>query len=202
VTASSAFEPPRPAPRVLADLASSGWVAQAALVLAGAVLVGLSAQVAIPLPFTPVPLTLQTYAVLVVGGALGSARGAAALALYAVAGIAGVPWFSDGGSGLTVPTLGYIVGFIAAGAVVGRLVSGHGTGVVRTIAAMIIGSAVIYACGVTWLALSLGIGPEEALAKGLWPFLIGDALKAAAAGVTIPLAWRALSRWDPGRPRR
>lgn len=192
MTTAPAYGAARPAARVLADLASPAWAAQVALVLAGAAFVGVCAQIAIPLPFTPVPVTLQTYAVLAVGGALGGIRGVAAMALYALAGLAGVPWFAQGGSGVSVPTLGYIIGFIAAAALVGHWAQGGGTrGVARTTIAMLLGSAVIYACGVTWLALSLGLTPGDALAKGLWPFVIGDLIKVAAAGLTIPLAWRA-----------
>ena len=93
-----------PQPRVLADVVAQTWVRNLVLVAGGAAFVGLSAQVAIPLPFTPVPLTLQTFAVLLAGAALGSLRGVMAMSLYAVAGIAGVPWFAEGSSGFTMPS--------------------------------------------------------------------------------------------------
>ena len=83
-----------PAPRVLADYAARTALAQIVLVFSGAAFVGIAAQIAIPLPFTPVPLTLQTFAVLLVGAALGSLRGVASMALYALMGVVGVPWFS------------------------------------------------------------------------------------------------------------
>ena len=90
-------------PRTLADVIPGGLVRSIALVIGGAALVGLSAQVVIPLPFTPVPLSLQTFAVLLVGAALGSWRGLASMALYLLVGIAGVPWFAEGNSGWAWP---------------------------------------------------------------------------------------------------
>ncbi len=96
-------------------------VANIVLVLGGSAFVGISAQVIIPLPFTPVPLTLQTFAVLLVGAALGTWRGVASMVVYAAVGIAGVPWFSGGSSGWGGASFGYILGFIVAAGVVGRL---------------------------------------------------------------------------------
>jgi biotin transport system substrate-specific component len=179
-----------PAPRVLADVVPHTWVRQIALVLGGAAFVGIAAQVIIPLPFTPVPLTLSTFAVLLASAALGTARAVIAMSIYALAGIAGVPWFAGGNSGLTVPTFGYILGFIAAAFVVGRLAeSGATRSVWRTTGLMIVGSLVIYAFGVTWLAFSINVPFVEALTLGMVPFLIGDAIKIAAAAGLLPLAW-------------
>src|SRR5438067_6276539 len=110
--------------RVLADAVPGERIRDAALVVAYAVLVGLVAQVVIPLPHTPVPITGQTFGVLLGGMALGWKRGLAGMALYAAAGAAGVPWFaghSGGFSVITGPTAGYILGFVLAGAVVGKL---------------------------------------------------------------------------------
>ena len=118
-------------PAVLADVwtdraeGAQSLARQAILVIGGAAFVGLAAQVAIPLPFTPVPLTLQTFAVLLAGAALGSLRGVMAMSLYAVAGIAGVPWFAEGSSGFAMPSFGYILGFIVAAGIVGRIAE-HG----------------------------------------------------------------------------
>ncbi len=92
-----------PQPRVLADVVDQTWVRNLVLVAGGAAFVGLAAQIAIPLPFTPVPLTLQTFAVLLTGAALGSLRGVLSMTLYAVAGIVGVPWFAEGSSGFSAP---------------------------------------------------------------------------------------------------
>ena len=94
---------------------------QAVLVIGGAAFVCLAAQIAIPLPFTPVPLTLQTFAVLLAGAALGSLRGIMAMSLYAVAGMVGVPWFAEGSSGFALASFGYILGFIVAAGIVGRI---------------------------------------------------------------------------------
>ena len=110
-----------PAPAVLGDYVARTKVATVALVLGGAAFVGISAQVVIPLPFTPVPLTLLTFAVLLVGAALGTWRGIASMVVYAAAGTAGVPWFSAGSAGWGGASYGYILGFIVAAGIVGRL---------------------------------------------------------------------------------
>jgi biotin transport system substrate-specific component len=184
-----------PAPRVIADVVTHTWVRQLALIVGAAAFVGISAQIAIPLPFTPVPLTLQTFAVLLAGAALGSMRGAAAMALYAVVGMAGVPWFAEGSSGYSAPSFGYIVGFIVAAFVVGRIAE-HGATrtATRTAVLMVIGNLVIYAIGATWLAVALGVDAATAIALGVTPFLIGDAIKIAAAAGLLPLTWKGLRK--------
>jgi len=184
-----------PAPRVLADVVSHSWVRNVALVVAGAAFVGVSAQIAIPLPFTPVPLTLQTFAVLLTAAALGSIRGIAAMALYAVVGAVGFPWFAEASSGYSDPSFGYIIGFIAAAFVVGRIAE-HGAtrSVVRTAGVMILGNVIIYAVGVTWLKNSLDASWSDAIAWGLTPFLIGDAIKVAAAAGLFPATWKGLKK--------
>ena len=127
-------------PRTLADVVPGGLVRSIALVIGGAIFVGLTAQVSIPLPFTPVPLTLQTFSVLLVGAALGSVRGAASMALYLLAGMAGVPWFAQQGSGWAFASFGYIVGFVAAAWLVGRLAErGADRRVLPTIGMMALG---------------------------------------------------------------
>lgn len=184
-----------PQPRVLADVVPRTWVRQLVLVVGGAAFVGISAQIAIPLPFTPVPLTLQTFAVLLTGAALGSMRGALAMALYAVVGMAGVPWFAQGSSGFAAPSFGYILGFIVAAFIVGRIAEGGATrSAARTAGLMIVGNLVIYAIGVTWLKFALGVDIGTAIALGLTPFLIGDAIKIAAAAGLLPLTWRGLRK--------
>ncbi len=184
-----------PQPRVLADVVPRTWVRQLVLVVGGAAFVGLSAQIAIPLPFTPVPLTLQTFAVLLTGAALGSMRGALSMALYAVVGMVGVPWFAQGASGYSAPSFGYILGFIVAAFIVGRIAE-HGAtrSVARTAGLMIVGNLVIYAIGVTWLKFALGVDFATAIALGATPFLIGDAIKIAAAAGLLPLTWRGLRK--------
>ena len=144
-----------PAPRGLADFASRTAIAQIALVVGGAALVGIAAQIAIPLPFTPVPLTLQTFAVLLVGASLGSLRGALSMVVYLLAGMVGVPWFAEGSSGYS-PSFGYIIGFIVAAFIVGRLAErGATTTALRTAGLMVIGNLAIYAVGVTWLKFAI-----------------------------------------------
>lgn len=184
-----------PAPRVLADYASRTWAMQIVLVVGAAAFVGLSAQIIIPLPFTPVPLTLQTFAVLLAGGVLGSTRGALAMVVYAAAGSLGVPWFAEGRSGFGGATFGYIVGFIIAAYVVGKLAESGATRTpVRTAGLMVVGNLVIYAVGVTWLALSIGVSFTEALALGALPFILGDAVKIAVAAGLFPATWKLINR--------
>ncbi|MDT0456543.1 biotin transporter BioY [Streptomyces sp. DSM 41527] len=185
---------------VLADLlpaatASRARVRDAALVLGGAALTGIAAQIAVPVPGSPVPVTGQTFAALLVGASLGASRGALSLALYALAGLAGLPWFAGGTSGAGGATLGYIVGMLLAATVVGALARrGGDRGVLRTAATMAAGTAVIYAVGVPYLALSTGMSLGQAVAAGLVPFLIGDALKAALAMGALPTAWKLAGR--------
>lgn len=185
---------------VLADLlpaatASRARVRDAALVLGGAALTGVAAQIAVPVPGSPVPVTAQTFAALLVGASLGAGRGLLSLALYALAGIAGMPWFAGGASGAGGATFGYIVGMLLAATAVGALARrGGDRGVLRTAATMAAGMALIYAVGVPYLALSTGMSLGEAAAVGMVPFLIGDALKAALAMGALPTAWKLAGR--------
>jgi len=182
-------------PRVLADLLPGALLRDVLLVIAAAALTGLCAQISIPLPFTPVPITLQTFAVLLSGAALGPWRGGAAMLLYLVAGVAGVPWFAQQESGYALVTLGYIVGFVVAATVVGALASrGADRTVSGTIVIMVIGNLIIYAIGVPWLMAATGLPLMVALEKGMWPFVIGDALKIALAAGLLPLTWRFANR--------
>lgn len=188
------------APAVLADAIPRSAARNALLVIGGAAFVGLSAQVAIPLPFTPVPLTGQTFAVLLTAAALGMWRGVASMSLYAVAGLAGVPWFAGGSSafqgGALVASFGYVLGFIAAAALVGWLAERGATRTaLRTAGLMVLGNVVIYAIGATWLANAIGVSLQKAVELGVTPFLVGDALKVALAAGLFPLAWRAVDRF-------
>ncbi|CAL9462708.1 biotin transporter BioY [Streptomyces griseomycini] len=179
---------------VLADLLPASRVRDAALVLGGAALTGLAAQIAVPVPGSPVPVTGQTFAALLVGTALGAGRGLASLAVYALAGLAGVPWFANGSHGIA-PSFGYILGMLLAAAVVGALARrGTDRSAWRTAGTMVLGSAVIYAVGVPYLALSTGMSASAAVAAGLTPFLVGDALKAALAMGVLPTAWKFVGR--------
>jgi biotin transport system substrate-specific component len=164
------------------------------LILSGTLFVALLAQVKIPLPFTPVPLTGQTFAVLLVAAALGSWRGAVSLGLYTVLGLAGLPVFAGGAAGsyyAVGPTGGYLLGFVLAAWVVGRLAERGLDRRVRTAwLPFLAGTLVIYLCGAGWLALSLGI--TKALALGVLPFLIGDGIKIVLAALALPAAWRSV----------
>jgi biotin transport system substrate-specific component len=162
------------------------------LIATGSLLVALLAQVKIALPFTPVPLTGQTLGVLLIGALLGSKRGAAALALYVTEGTLGLPFFAGGGAGpsyLLGATGGYLLGFVAAAAVVGLLCERGLERSWRTaLVPFVAGSLVIYACGAAWLAVF--VGAQKALAAGVLPFIIGDILKALLAALMLPALWR------------
>jgi biotin transport system substrate-specific component len=175
--------------RVIADFIPETLVSAVALIVGGAAFVGLLAQVSIPLGFTPVPVTGQTLGVLIVGSALGFSRAAASMSLYLFAGLAGVPWFAGGLSGYA-PSCGYIVGFIVASAYLGRAAERGASGsVVRSVPSMFVAEAIIYAIGVTWLKVDLGVTWSSALSLGFTPFLWGDVLKAVIAGCLLPTAW-------------
>ncbi|MEV0978138.1 biotin transporter BioY [Streptomyces sp. NPDC049915] len=190
----AAATPARPG-QVLADLLPASRVRDAALVLGGAALTGLAAQISLPVPGSPVPVTGQTFAALLVGTSLGAGRGFLALALYALAGMAGVPWFAQGASGASMPSFGYVLGMLLASTVVGALARrGADRGVWRTAGTMLLGEAVIYAVGVPYLALAAHLSLSQAIAAGLTPFLLGDALKAALAMGVLPTAWKFANR--------
>ncbi|MFF3398146.1 biotin transporter BioY [Streptomyces sp. NPDC002659] len=180
---------------VLADLLPASRTKDIALVLGGAALTGIAAQIAVPVPGSPVPVSGQTFAALLVGTALGARRGFLSLALYAVAGMAGMPWFAQATSGYGMPSFGYILGMMLAATVVGALARrGADRSVLRTAGAMAVGSLIIYAVGVPYLALAADMTLSKAVAAGLTPFLIGDALKAALAMGALPAAWKLVGR--------
>jgi biotin transport system substrate-specific component len=184
-----------PQPRVLADVVPGGLVRDAALVLGGTAFIAVSAQVSIPLPFTPVPLSLQTFAVLLTGAALGFARGGLASLVYLAAGMAGVGWFAKGASGWHFASFGYIVGFVVAGALVGALASRGGDRTVpRTVLTMVLGNLAVYAAGLVGLMSFAHVGLAKAVSLGLTPFLVGDAIKIALAAGLLPAAWKLLGR--------
>ncbi|MBX6320895.1 MAG: biotin transporter BioY [Rhodospirillaceae bacterium] len=170
-------------------LAALRW---ALLAVGGSLFVAASAQIQVPL--WPVPITMQTFAVLLVGAAYGARLGAATLALYLIEGAAGLPVFAglSGGPGIIVgPTGGYIVGFVLAAGLVGWLAErGWDRHAALTGAAMVLGNLAIYALGLAWLWQFTG---EKTLALGLVPFLPGDALKIALAMAVLPAAWRLIT---------
>ncbi|MER7662340.1 MULTISPECIES: biotin transporter BioY [unclassified Streptomyces] len=180
---------------VLADLLPASRARDIALVVGGAALTGIAAQISVPVPGSPVPVSGQTFAALLVGTALGARRGFFSLALYAVVGMAGMPWFAEGASGYAMPSFGYILGMLLAATVVGGLARrGADRSVLRTAGTMAVGSVIIYAVGVPYLALATGMSLSQAVAAGLTPFLIGDALKAALAMGALPTAWKLIGR--------
>lgn len=170
-----------------------------ALILIGTALIVVTARVSFYVGDNPVPFTGQTFGVLLSAGALGFRRGLASTLLYLAIGIAGFAVFADGRHGLDVllgATGGYLVGFVVASGIVGRLAElGWDRTIVGAVGAMLIGSATIYAVGVPWLALSAFGGDfGQALSKGLVPFLLWDAVKLALAAIAFPAAW-----WFVGR---
>lgn len=171
--------------------ADANLVRNVALTVLGSMAVGLAAHVSVPM--LPVPMTLQTLAVLAVGAALGARLGAASLALYAAEGAAGLPVFTptaDGYPGITGPTGGYIIGFILAAVVVGWLAErGWDRSVPKMIVAALAGAAVLYIPGLLWLSGFVG-GFGKAVEYGLAPFWMGDSIKAVIAALGFPAIWR------------
>lgn len=187
-----------PSPRlVLADrVLPRGIVTDVALVSGGALFTALLAQVTIPL--FPVPITGQTLAVLLVGATLGAVRGGAALLLYAVLGLAGLPFYApeDDGSHLAglaalgSASFGYIIGFIPAAALVGWLSERTwDRKFLKALATFAGGTLVVFAFGLPWLAVALGANLQQTLEWGLYPFIIGGAIKALIAAILLPVAW-------------
>ena len=166
------------------------------LVLGGSVLIALAAQIAIPLPFTPVPLTMQPLAVLFVGIALGSTRGAAAATLYLLEGISGLPVFAQGHGGalwLIGPTAGYLYSYPAAAWLAGWFSErGWGSTILRSVAGMLAALALIYAGGWAWLAVLTS--PRAALVAGVEPFLLADAIKIALGAALLPYVQRLVAK--------
>jgi biotin transport system substrate-specific component len=184
----------------------SSRVHNAALVLLGILVIAASAQVAIPVPGTGVPITGQTFGILATATALGLRRGVASVGLYVILGFA-LPIYAGGESGIERlgsieegrlvfgATGGYLLGFVLAGAVVGGLAElGWDRRFAGALAAMLLGSLAVYLVGLPWLALALSLTPGEAVAQGLVPFLLGDAVKFALAAAVFPLGWRLVGR--------
>jgi biotin transport system substrate-specific component len=168
------------------------------LAVGGAALIAVAAQISISLPFTPVPLTLQTLAVAATAAALGLRTGAAASILYVAAGLVGLPVYADASSGwhvLSSATGGYLIGFIACALVVGWCGDrGWTSSFSSTVGAMLLGETVIYLCGLLWLRHSLHTPLAKTLEYGLYPFVVGDLLKVYAAAAVLPPAHRLVRR--------
>jgi biotin transport system substrate-specific component len=181
-----------------------GLIADAVLIMAGAGLVALSAQISIPLPFTPVPITGQTFAVVLVGASLGAVRGTGSLTLYVLVGLAGAPVYADGDHGLAALTSasgGYIAGFVVAAALTGFLAERRwDRRFAPAVAAMLTGNVVIYLVGLPWLAVVLDTSLEKTLELGLYPFVPGDVFKLYVAASLLPGAWRVVERMGARPP--
>jgi biotin transport system substrate-specific component len=192
---SEVFTIERPKPVVLADLIPKSVARDLLLVVGAACIVGLLAQISIHLPSTPVPITGQTLGVLVAGTSLGWKRGVAAMVLYASAGVIGVPWFANHGSGYVGVSFGYILGFVLCAGVCGFLAEkGADRTVLRSVPAMVVGELVMYSTGVAWLGVSLHVGVAKAISLGFTPFLIGDSIKATIAALSLPSVWKLTKR--------
>jgi len=170
----------------------------AVAVVVGAALIAVCAQISIPLGFTPVPVTGQTFAVLIVGAALGTFAGAASALLYVAAGLLGAPVYADHAHGwhvLSSASGGYLIGFIAAAAVTGALAEHRwDRRFSSSLGALLTGNVIIYALGVGWLAHSLHVNTAKALEYGLYPFIPGDLIKLYLAATLLPTAWRYAGR--------
>lgn len=193
-----------PRKRVLADYvpavagvpaAVGARVRDLALVAAGAGFIGLLSQWSVPLPGTPVPLTLGTFAVLLTGASLGWLRALLSVGTYLVAGGLGVNWFAGHKDGWGGATFGYVIGFVVAATLVGWLAQrGGDRTVLRTAVTMVLANVVIYAIGVAWLMNVTGMDLPAGLSAGMTPFLLGDAIKIAAAAGLLPAAWALVKR--------
>lgn len=173
-------------------------VRDATLVVGFALLTAICAQIRIPLGFTPVPITGQTFAVLLAGAVLGKKLGALSQLTYWLAGLTGLPFYSNATGGWSVgtgATMGYMIGFVLAATAVGHLAElKHDRKFITSLPAMLLGSAIIYICGATWLAHSLNIavatGDKNAISLGVAPFLIGDLIKMLLAATSTTTIWR------------
>ena len=185
---------------VNATLAESFWSGLAAsrarqvlAVLTGTLALAISARIQVP--FWPVPMTMQTFVVLMIGAAFGARLAGATLVTYLIEGAIGLPVFATG-TGLaymTGPTAGYLIGFLAAATLVGWFADrGHGRSVFTTLISFVAGEMVIFGLGSGWLAAQFGV--EKALAGGLLPFLPGEGVKLALACALLPMLWRASRR--------
>jgi biotin transport system substrate-specific component len=185
-----------PQPRVLADLFSRTRARDAALVVAAALLTALCAQISIPIPGDPVPITGQTFAVLLTGAALGANRGALGQLLYLGLGLIGLPFYADGDSGWTVisgATGGYLIAFPIAAYVVGRFAELRmDRNPLKALIPFTLGSLIIFAIGVPWLAVAADISLARAIELGFVPFIPGGIVKALLAAGLLPTAWRLL----------
>jgi biotin transport system substrate-specific component len=196
VAAASPALPSRPL--VLADLVPAVRARDAGLVALGVLFTALLAQVAVPVPGSPVPITGQTLAVVLTAASLGPLRGTAVQVLYLLAALVGLPFYSEASGGYDVvfgATGGYVLGFIPAAYLIG-LAAKHGADrqLRKSLPLFIAGQAVIFAVGVPWLAVSTGMTAAQALDAGFYPFILGGIVKAIIAGVVLGAAWKLVRR--------
>jgi biotin transport system substrate-specific component len=185
-------------PRVLADVLPQARLRDVALVVGGALLTAACAQISIPMPGDPVPITGQTFAVLLCGAGLGATRGTAAMALYWVLGLVGLPFYADASGGIHAAfgaTGGYLVGFMVSAYVVGRLAEQRADrSPWKALPLFTIGSLIVFAFGVPWLAINQDLSVAKAIEFGFTPFIPGGIVKALAAAALLPAAWKLVGR--------
>lgn len=199
MAASSPALPTRPL--VLADLVPAVRARDAGLVALGVLFTALLAQVAVPVPGSPVPITGQTLAVVLTAASLGPLRGTAVQVFYILATAVGLPFYSEASGGMEFvfgATGGYVFGFIPAAYLIG-LAAKHGADreLAKSIPLFVAGQAVVFAVGVPWLALSTGMSASQALDAGFYPFILGGLVKAAVAAAVLSTAWRSAQRRSP-----
>lgn len=171
------------------------WVYRIALVVGGSLFAALCAQIRVPLPFTPVPITGLTLGILLVGSLLGSRLGGVSMLLYLLMGVVGLPFFAGGEAGwqhVQGATGGYLLAAPLAALLVGWLAErGWDRRVATAALSMLLGNMVIYLVGVAWLAILIGL--QAAIVKGLLPFLVGDLIKIGLACLALPGGWHLLT---------
>lgn len=195
---SSAALPAPHAGAVLADLLPATRVRDVALVTGGVLAMALMAQVSVPVPGSPVPITGQTLGLVLVAAALGPVRAVAVMGLYVLSALVGLPFYSEASGGYEAvvgATGGYVLGFVPAAYLVG-LAARHGADrrFLRALPLFVAGQLVVFAVGVPWLALTTGMSASAAVAAGFTPFLLGGLVKAAVAGAALPGLWRLVGR--------
>jgi biotin transport system substrate-specific component len=193
------MQPTYPTTTIARVIVPRSAVATGVLMVGFALFTALSAQIVIPVPGSPVPITGQTLAVLLAGAVLGAKAGAGSQLIYWAMGAAGLPFYSDATGGweaATGATAGYLFGFIAAAWLIGTLAErGKDRSIDSALPAFLAGNTVIYVFGVTWLLISVPsiTTMTQALTVGLLPFVVGDAVKILAAGILLPAAWKMVS---------
>jgi biotin transport system substrate-specific component len=195
-TASTPALPSRPL--VLADLVPDVRARNAVLVALGVLFTALLAQVSVPVPGSPVPITGQTLAVVLTAAALGPVRGVAVQVFYILAALVGLPFYSEASGGFDVvfgATGGYVIGFIPAAYLIGLAARrGADRNLLKSVPLFVAGQAVIFAVGVPWLAVTTGMSASQALDAGFYPFILGGLVKAAVAAAVLGTAWKLTRR--------